>query len=469
MLENAIKNEEMEMNGHEEVSEKENGMVEELKPNFEEESNTISTKEMDDVVLEPVENAENVEIPEAVVPAEDREIDANKIDDLVNSNKDDEFNKNAIKKARVKDRALNPMLQVAPKVHHEIGTDPFAENKNVVNDYANESTEEANYRYLQVCANSKEIIYGVVMGCFYSKEKTKNLLTGKEIDGRIIVNVTIPNCPEMHVYIPEEEYFMNYNDFGNIYENLSESEKIERRKKFINDQIFARIPIIITKCGRTKINEKGALDAWQNPYTYAIAGSRKQAMLMLQHIWFFDTNPNSPHINKDDVYRANVLQVWENATRVECCGVESIIRNYDLTGRQMIDNAREYVENGDQILVKPMKMYVHRKDEINPETGKPYGEDSVYMSVSGRLYDTGYKPKELSSVVVGGMYGGVVASYNSNNNHYTINLLNGVRAAVRRDLVIGKRNLTRGDKVIVRVIKIFDSYVEGSAKRMGKL
>lgn len=450
---------------HEEMPEKENNMLDEI-------MNEAPATDMDNVVLEPKENEEIADAPEAVVPADDREINVDKIDDLSEtSDESDDSKKNAIKKTRVRDRALNSnsMLQAAPKVHHEIGTDPFADNKNIVNDYANESQEEANYRYLQVCSNTKEIIYGVVMGCFYNKEKTKNLLTGKEIDGRIIVNVTIPNCPEMHVYIPEEEYFMDYNGFGNTYANLSESEKIERRKKYINDQIFARIPLIITKCARTKISGKGSLDSWQAPYTYAIAGSRKQAMLMLQHIWFFDTNPNSPHINKDDVYRANVLQVWENAVRVECCGVESNIRNYDLTGRQMIDNAREYVENGDQIFVKPMKMYIHRKGEINAETGEPYENDEVYMSVSGRLYDTGYKPKELSFIVVGGMYGGVVASFNSNNNHYTVNLLNGVRAAVRRDLVIGKRNLTRGDKVIVRVIKIMDSYVEGSAKRMGKL
>mgnify|MGYP004547236083 FL=1 len=58
---------------HEEMPEKENVMLDEV-------MNEASATDMDNVVLEPKENEEIADVPEAVVPADDREINVDKID-----------------------------------------------------------------------------------------------------------------------------------------------------------------------------------------------------------------------------------------------------------------------------------------------------------------------------------------------------------------------------------------------------
>ena len=413
---------------------------------------------------------------EIVVPADERRIDINEIDDLSGIKKDedqDSLEKSSIQKVNTRKKALNPseIIQKAPAIHHEIGMDRYDTSQVAINDHSSADIEEDNFKKLQSAMNTKQIVYGVVMGCLYLSGKTQNIETGVETDGRNYISVVFPDMPEMHVYIKEEDYFMSMDDaaFGKNYSSMDNKVKAAIRRNSINNQIFARIPLLITSITRNKIKGGSQQNIWQSPYEYNITGSRKAAMEYLQHIWFFSEDPNSPHVSEDEVYRANVLEVWDYGARVECCGVESFISNYELTGTKNVDNAREYIEPGDQLFVKPFKLHVHHKEDINPETKLPYGEDSVYMSVSGRRYDTGYKPKELAAMRVNGMYGGIVASYNSKHDTYTVNLMNGVRASVQRNMVNGMRMLTRGDKVIVRVTEILDSYVRGSAKKMGKL
>ncbi len=310
-------------------------------------------------------------------------------------------------------------------------------------------TEEEHWREIIRFARTQEILYSRLIGVETDEDRKKvNLITS--IYG-------------IRVVIPESQYFMPGFDFGASYAAMPESDRLKRRITMARYQMGARICFVIAGglrgIQRTRLREEDVLPG-QSPYEYAVIGSRVQAMQLLQDIWFFHKNrkPDSgaePRtVQPGDAAVANVLSVREDGVRVECLGVESFISAFELSGLRYVTNCQNEVKPGDTIRVRIKSLHVS------------HDPDSVYMSVSGRLYDSGYAGHALKKMRVSGWYIGVVRSYNGNSGFYTINLNNGASAAVRRDWVHGSMPLHPGDTVSVQVIRILNGHVLGRAIRM---
>ncbi len=309
--------------------------------------------------------------------------------------------------------------------------------------------EEEHWREIIRFARTQEILYSRLIGVEPDEDKkTVNLITS--ICG-------------IRVVIPESEYFMPGFDFGASYSAMTESDRLRRRIVMARYQMGARICFVIAGgmngVQRTRLREEDVLPG-QSPYEYAVIGSRVQAMNLLQDIWFFHRKRKNGagsrprEVQAGDAAEANVLSVREDGVRVECLGVESFISAFELSGIRYVTNCQNEVKPGDRIKVRIKSLHVSRDP------------DSVYMSVSGRLYDSGLAGHVLKTMRVSGWYIGVVRSFNGNTGFYTISLNNGASAAVRRDWVQGNMPLHPGDTVSVQVIRILNEHVLGRAVRM---
>jgi hypothetical protein len=354
-------------------------------------------------------------------------------------------------------------LDKLPEYHHELGieTDPNVMNTNF---QTPDEMETKNWTDIRGFVKNKSLVWGILTSV--QKGLSENLPNG------LYAIVTMPKYPDMQVAINEDDYWMENQVFGSAYGKLSKEEQFEKRKRTMEYQIGARIPMFITEAKRIKLNSD--FDTWQTPYKYTIKGDRKKAMKFYQKFWFYSQDTDKK-INKNDTYTANVLQVRNNGVKVECCGVESYIDAYELTGRTVVTDCTDCYINGSKVVtgsklsVKIKRCYIHHKGDPIIKNGVPTGEkekeDWVYLSVSGRLYDRGLTPKALSMVTIGSSIVGHVSGYNRQKHVYSINLTNGVLASVHENKLLGCRRLDRNDRVLVTVEEKFDTYVRGRAKR----
>lgn len=371
----------------------------------------------------------------------------------------------------------NMTLQNADREHREIGVDT-APVKEIANIVSSEEEETKAWRNVRRYVLSNQIIYGVVLGTHrYTANKLDE--NGKEVldksnnpikENKFAVSVMVPAFPDMPVFVKEDEFWTPEDSFGTTYNEVDDERKLNRRANYIDSIIGARIPLVILDAKRLRQPSEDGRAKMQSLYTYIISASRTKAMEILKHIWFFRDDTNR-RINTNDVYKANVLRVFENAVFVECCGVETYIRAWDLTSRMNVSNCRELLKPGDCINVKITKVYRHNKgekiekrdlDHITFENDGTYPFDYVYLKVSGRAYDTRYASRALNAMSVGDTLMGTVISYNAHKRIYTITLDNHVPASVHEDNLIGSRRLVKGDRVYFKCKQKKESYVKGS-------
>lgn len=344
-------------------------------------------------------------------------------------------------------------------IHDNIGleTDPNA--KKITEYVTPAQQEEQDWYDLKNLARSKGIVWGKITGVQKGYDN---------LNDAIYATVSMPKYPNMQVLINEKDYWMDNQNFGNSYAGLNDKAKETRRMNALSYQLGARIPFFIKNLARRKVKDNG-YDEFQTPYKYMIIGDRVSAMLYLQKCWFFR---ESTPFNTTDAYGANVLQVMDEAVKVECCGVESYITAYELSGKKYVQNCKEVCKAGDKIPVRVMKFHTHKKGEPyasnrkGDNKGKVYERDTVYLSVSRRLFDNGFTPKNLASMTIGGIYLGYVRSYNKTNGVYSINLANGVVASVQAGKVTGGVALDIGDQVYFHLEEKLGSYVRGRCMRV---
>ncbi len=413
-------------------------------------TNEIDLTKVDDLSAEQ-QVTETEEIPDPVVEAEMFE------DDEVPAVKE-------TKKAKKTSAKENE--EKTPEVHKELGieTDPMVADS--LNQATLDEIETSNWTEITGFKKNKSLVWGILTSV--------QIGLSENAPNGLYAIVTMPKYPDMQVFIHEDDYWMENQIFGSAYESMTKEQKEEKRKRTMEFQIGSRIPMFIKEAKRRRTNDE--YDVWQTPYTYAIQGDRKSAMHFYQKFWFFSKDTKEK-INKNDTYFANVLQTRTNGVKVECCGVESYISAYELTGRSVVTDCTncyingKKIVNGSKISVKIQKCYIHHKgDAIIGKNGLPTGkkekEDWVYLSVSGRLFDRGFTPKAIKTMPVGSVQMGYVSSYNKNSHIYSINLSNGVLASVHESRLLGSRKLDRNDRVLVTVEEKLDTYVRGRARKL---
>lgn len=258
----------------------------------------------------------------------------------------------------------------------------------------------------------------------------------------------------MTVFIPDTEYFMPDFRFSNAYAEKSEKEKYLERLNLAQYQKGARIMFVITDLERKEIPAEllTTYDDWDSKWIYNIRGSRKRAMEICQYAKFYNPKrdeKNNPLPKEGDVVKANILSVRSDGCRVEALGVESFVSNFELTGTRWVENAQDEVRPGDWFWARIKTLHINKND--------------VYMSVSGRLYDTGKTSKNILLVEEGDFYNAVIRSFNPNSKKYTAIMDNGVLCAIDEKNVVHSVALEPGDIVSVKVIDVLKEYVIGIA------
>ena len=296
--------------------------------------------------------------------------------------------------------------------------------------------ENDTYNQLRTFARNKEIVWGTVYGC-EENERWPN---------HAIVTVLYNN---VKVMIPDIAYFEDSFNFGPTYDSAPEAQKFARRQTMIRYQAGAKVCFIVKDVAREMVKA----GEFAGSYLITASGSRKEAMALLRDIWFIHSNrsgstPGKPRqVNVGDIADARVLSVRQDMVLVECLGVETRIDTYNLNN-DIVENCADFVKPGDTIPVRIRKLHVQG--------------DRVYLTVSGRLNDVS---KAILTMRPNSYYIGHVDHYNKDKQMYTIMLMNGVSAAVRKDNVLGGLELSNGDMVSVLVTRIMPTYVFGVANK----
>lgn len=367
---------------------------------------------------------------------------------------------------------INEMISQAGKkdsaienqeLSREIGTSLTYDDA-AVNEENYVERDEKNWEEIVRYRNSKRIVWGRISGIHhyeaaktdangnYVLDKTNNRIP----ETKFSVEVKIDKFPTFVIYVKEEDFWMPAQQFGETYhyfENNKDKSRV-RREAVLASMLNAKIPLIITAADRRRV--PGEFENGGSRYVYVITASRKAAMDIMSHIYFFNNKKNGPDVDLDTVYDAHVLSVNSNAVEVECCGVETWIKSYDLTGRKYVADCRDEVKPGQTLKVKIVRFHVKKKGEpLHKDehlfTGDVYPCDHVYLVVSGRKYDTLFTPSTFANIHVGDMYLGCVMSVNYEKKLYTVILENRVIASVPFTRVIGARGFSRGDYVRVTV------------------
>lgn len=259
------------------------------------------------------------------------------------------------------------------------------------------------------------------------------------------------------VFIPDTEYFMPSYRFSADYPNKSEKDQYLERLNRAQYEKGARIMFVLTDVERAAIPPEVLEEyEWDSKWTYKLRGSRKRAMEIAVYAKFF--NPNRDEVNNPmpkvgDRVRAFILSVRPEGCRVEALGVESFVSNFELTGTKWVDNAQNEpeIKPGKWFYAHIKKLYIHENDQ------------TVYMSVSGRQYDTGKTSKNILETREGDYEIGTVRNYNPNSRTYTVNLSNGVICAVPEGNVGNGVILEPSDTVSVKVLDVLKEFVVGFA------
>ena len=318
--------------------------------------------------------------------------------------------------------------------------------------------DEKNWKDILRFQRGQRIVWGRVSGIHHyeaAKTDDKGNYVLDENNQRIpetkfAAEVTFDRYPNFIAYIKDDDFWTNEQYFGDSYRLFTgDSNKARvRREAALSAMLGAKIPMLLTNTDRRRVD--GELGA---RYIYTIAASRKEAMNLMSHVYFFNNKGNGPKVDTDTVYNAHVLTVNANAVEVECCGVETWISAYNLTGRKHVDDCRDEVAPGQTIKVRIVKYYANKKGDpiVDDKNGSTYPFDQVYLTVSGRKYDTFMTPPVFKNLTVGDTEYGTVAAVNYNKRIYSLILDNKVMASVPFNRVIGASRLEDGDRVIFTI------------------
>ena len=308
-----------------------------------------------------------------------------------------------------------------------------------------ESAEEETWRLIQRYKDNRQIIHSRLIGV---ERVEKNVYMITSFRG-------------MRIVIPYFEYFADDFVIPEAADpaNDTEAARLNRIARTAGYQLNCEIPFIIMGCTRERLNDESEVVYGQLPYKYTIVASRRRALNAYKNHYFLQKS--GPLVKRGSVVKPRVISVSEGTVRVECLGVETSIYAFDLSGKEFVDDCRNFVHPGDTLVARVSKLY------INEETDDRGNVVRVpHLSVSPRLFDIGATGRNLNEMRVNGLYLGTVRSQNKSNGVYTVILDNQVIAAVARDSVIGGRPLFIGDRVSVRVRQVLDSYVRGIALKL---
>lgn len=276
-------------------------------------------------------------------------------------------------------------------------------------------------------------------------KKTNEILWGRVSSTRMSDEGDIPYVIVLwngyEVLIPLEWYFLPEFNFGKTFASSNKAEKLKRMKKMVEYQFSAIVCFTV----------KGLswdVDPTTDETVISVIGNRVEAMKKLQDIYFIDGKTRKPIKVGDIINETHVLAVKEENVLVECRGVETRISAYYLNN-EFVKNCNDYCKPGDTIATKVKT--------IGVDTNK-----GVYLSLTGRLTESSNSIKKMK---VGQYITGYVDTYNKKKHVYTINLINGVKATVHQKVVMGNLELVPGDRVTVRVIKLFDNFVVGMCSK----
>lgn len=386
---------------------------------------------------------------------------------------------------------INEMVNQAEKkgssvgnqeLSREIGTS-LTYDDGAVNEENYVERDEKNWEEIIRYRNSKRIVWGRISGIHHYEAAMTDAKGNYVLDKnnrripetKFSVEVRIDKFPTFVIYVKEEDFWMPAQQFGETYHYFEDNKEKSRvrREAVLATMLNAKIPLLITSADRRRV--PGDFDMGGSRYVYAITASRKAAMDIMSHIYFFNNKNNGPDVDLDTVYDAHVLAVNSNAVEVECCGVETWIKSYDLTGRKYVSDCRDEVKPGQTLKVKIVRFHTKKKgDPLHQNehlfTGDVYPCDHVYLVVSGRKYDTLFTPSAFGNIHVGDMYLGCVMSVNYEKKLYTVILENRVIASVPFTRVIGARGFSRGDYVRVTVERKAEKagFVVGRADPFGR-
>lgn len=303
----------------------------------------------------------------------------------------------------------------------------------MVNDASKkQEAEEKMFKFLNQHAKKGTVLLGEI----YGVEPLPNL-------NQFIVAVMYNG---EKISIPDSEFFepdYNFEETQSRYFALSEKEKLNVRMKVARYYIGAKVYFCIKKVVKQKLS-----DEYEGTSEIITMASRKEAMQKRRDLFFLHKeNKDSPYnLQPGNIIKNSyVMAVGENRATVECCGVETRLDAYSLTN-EYIENCQEYVKPGDRLSLRIKKIIIDG--------------DKVLLTVTGRTKDV---PKAIRLMQTKATYEGVVQSYNSKTNKYTITLKNGVGASVKAEDVRGAGDipLFKGDRVQVLVTKKLPGFVVG--------
>ena len=186
---------------------------------------------------------------------------------------------------------------------------------------------------LLTAANARQILKGVVVGVYP---------IGKDTQKTVIVNVRYRDA---FIAIPYDEMYIK-DPFNAEGMDLTAAEnvdlKIRRQKKIIEKMIGADCQFVITK-----------FIPGDNGEPDQIIGSRKQALYALNEFYFGGDNPR---YQKGDDVVCYVTNVSVHALVVQVAGVDTVIKQYHLTGRWCMD-LHELYKVGDTVTARIMEVF----------------------------------------------------------------------------------------------------------------
>lgn len=291
------------------------------------------------------------------------------------------------------------------------------------------------FKKLTVAQKTRQLLWGEVYGV---EQRDKKLNIAVIWNG---VKITIPDF----------EYFEPTFQFGSRYENASEEEKIKRRYTFASYQNGARVCFLVKGVVRNPIID----GEFAGEHTIVCVASRREAMELLRDINFYHKErkhalSNIQEIKPGSIANANIIAVKQDHIVVECLGVETRIFAHDTSCSEFVENCQDYFEPGQTMPVKILKVHIN-------------GTQSVYLKVTGKIKDSS---KLITTMELRSSYIGYVESVNNVKKIYNVRLKNGVLAGVLFSNVQGNVPLFIGNKVSVKVSKINDSFVYGSAMKL---
>lgn len=297
------------------------------------------------------------------------------------------------------------------------------------------------FKKLLVAKNTRQLLEGEVYGI----EPNEKL-------GKVIIAVIWNG---VKVMIPDNVYFEDNFEFGERYRNATEEEKFKRRAIIAGYQNGARVCFVVKEVLRNVITG-GEFDG---EYNIVCVASRKEAMEIKRDIYFYHkerkhARENIREIAINDIAEANVIAVKQDNVLVECMGVETRIPAKEATD-EYIENCKDVLQPGDKINVKIKKIHIN-------------GTSSVYLTVTGKL---NMSSKLIDTMETHSSYIGFVEQVSRSAKDkskiiYNVRLKNKVLACILAENVQGGVPLFIGDKVSVKVSKINDNFVYGSAMKL---